>query len=234
MPRLAKRHRTGKRRSAFTLIEASLATVIVGVGVLAIVEAQQSFLQKNAWSTHTSTAMFLANELREMTRTMPRHDRFSGGVYFLDPDAHTGFRGWGPEPDEVTPLDFDDLDDFDGVAFGSAPNLPGALNARFTGPVNALGRVAPEIAWDGSVVVDGQGEPLSLQGWTQYIRVDKVDPNDFTVALDDEFFEPAAGVDPEIEVDQFPVRVTVTILFQDFGDATATVVAEVAWIVPAI
>ena len=128
MTRRKKRQKTRTLRRAFTLIEASLATVIVGVGVLAIVEAQQAFLQKNAWSTHTSTAMFLANEIREMTRNMPRHDAFSGGVYFLDPTAHTGFRGWGPEPDEVSALDFDDLDDFDGVAFGTAPNLPGALN----------------------------------------------------------------------------------------------------------
>lgn len=234
MSRTGRRIRSSALRRGFTLIEAALATVIVGVGVLAVVEAQQAFLQKNAWSTHTSTAMFLANEIREMTRNMPRHDRFSGGVYYLDPDSHTGFTGWGPEPDEVSPLDYDDLDDLDGVAFGTAPNLPGALVARFTGPVNALGQVAPEIAWDGSVVLDLNGEPQSLPGWTQFIRVDKVDPNDFTNAIADEYFEPAAGSVPEIEVDQFPIRVTVTILYQGPNDATATTVAEVAWIVPAI
>jgi type II secretory pathway pseudopilin PulG len=234
MPRHTARRLQRVRRRAFTLIEASLATVIVGVGVLAIVEAQQTFLQKNAWSTHTSTAMFLANEIREMTRNMPRHDRFSGGLYFLDPASHTGFVGWGPETDEISALDYDDLDDFDGVAFGTAPNLPGGLNMRFTGPVNALGEVAPDIAWDGSVVVDANGDPLPLQGWTQFIQVDKVDPYDFTTAIPDEYFEPAAGIDPEVEVDRFPVRVTVTILYQGFGEATATTVAQVAWIVPAI
>jgi len=234
---MTRTHRSARAtplRRAFTLIEASLATVIIGVGVLAVVEAQQAFLQKNAWSTNTSTAMYLANEIREMTRNLPRHDRFTGGVYFLDPEAHTGFRGWGPEGDEVSPADYDDLDDFDGVAFGTAPNLPGALNARFTGPVNAFGTVAPEISWDGAVVLDADGEPVSLQGWTQYIRVDKVDPNDFTASVADDFFEPAAGGVPELEVDRFPVRVTVTILQQGIGEAEARVVSEVAWVVPAI
>ena len=228
------RKRRAGTRDAFTLIEAALATVIVGTGVLAIVEAQQAFLSKNRWSTHTSTAMFLANELREMTRNMARHDQFSGGIYFEDPDAHTGFQGWGPEPDELSVMDYDDLDDLDGVAFGTAPNLPGPLRQRFTGPINAIGQVAPEVAWDGSIVVDANGDPVSLQGWTQYVRVDKVEPNNFTSVVDDDWYEPAVGNVPEREVDEFPVRVHVTILYQGVGEAQATVVAEVAWVAPAL
>ena len=41
-------------RQGFTLIESALATIIVGVGVLSIVAAQQSFHQKNSWSSHIS------------------------------------------------------------------------------------------------------------------------------------------------------------------------------------
>ena len=53
-------------RRAFTLIETALATIILGTGVLAIVQSQQYFYQQNSWSTHTSTATFLASEVREL------------------------------------------------------------------------------------------------------------------------------------------------------------------------
>src|SRR5688572_21645248 len=89
-------------RRGFTLIEAALASIIVGVGVLALVAAQQAFHQKNMWSTHASTGTWLANELREMTLNLPRHDPVTGaGV-------------WGPEENGLSIDDFDDLDDFDG------------------------------------------------------------------------------------------------------------------------
>ncbi len=91
------------RRAGFTLIETALATVIVGVGVLSIVAAQQAFHKQNAWSTHASTATRLGNEIREMTFRLPRHDPVTG---LLLP--------WGPEDNELWVGDFDDLDDFDG------------------------------------------------------------------------------------------------------------------------
>ena len=61
-------------RRGFTLIETALATVIIGVGVLALVDSQAAFLASNAWSTQTATANYLANEIREMTRRLPKHD----------------------------------------------------------------------------------------------------------------------------------------------------------------
>jgi len=42
--------RTSRRAKGFTLMEAALTTVIVGVGVLSIVEAQQAYHQKNDWA----------------------------------------------------------------------------------------------------------------------------------------------------------------------------------------
>ena len=71
-----KRRRTVQpaTRAGFTLIETALATIIVGVGVLAIVGAQQAFHKQNHWSTHASIARQLGNEIREMTLNMPRHD----------------------------------------------------------------------------------------------------------------------------------------------------------------
>ena len=105
----------------FTLIETALATVIVGVGVLAIVSAQQAFHIKNNWSTHASTATLLGNEIREMTLSLPRHDPVNGLAY------------WGAEPNELWVGDFDDVDDFDGDGGGlifSAQLGNGPINAR--------------------------------------------------------------------------------------------------------
>ena len=108
-------------RRGFTLIETALATVIVGVGVLAIVSAQQAFHFKNNWSTHASTATLLGNEIREMTLSLPRHDPVNGLAY------------WGSEPNELWVGDFDDVDDFDGDGGGlifSANLGNGPINAR--------------------------------------------------------------------------------------------------------
>jgi type II secretory pathway pseudopilin PulG len=226
--------------AGFTLIETALATVIVGVGVLALMEAHQAFLRTNSWSTHTSTATLLANELREMTRHYPRHDSFAGGIYFQDPENHTGFQGWGPEGDELDASMFDDLDDFDGVVFGDAAeaDLPGPIAIvddvpmRFPGPINAFSEVIPETLWNGTTALDDEDADLPLQGWTQYVQVDKVDPIDFTTTIDDDYFEPAAGGDPERRVDQFPVRVTVWTLYQGPFDTEAEVVAQHTWVVP--
>lgn len=227
-------------RSAFTLIETALATVIVGVGVLASIEANTSFLQKNAWSTNTSTATFLANELREMTRRYPRHDKFAGGLYFEDAIAHTGFHGWGPEPNEVLidpdtlailGFDFDDLDDFDGALFGSATTTLG-FTQRYDGPIDAFGQIINQMTWTGDLSLDEDGEAFSMTEWSQLVRVEKVDFNEFTTIVPDAQFTPAGPGAAEIPVDAFPVRVTVTVLHQGPLDDAATVIAEVSWIAP--
>ena len=232
--------RISSPRRAFTLIETSLATVIVGVGVLASIEANTSFLQKNAWSTNTSTATFLANELREMTRRFPRHDRYSGGLYFEDINNHTGFQGWGPEPNEILidPItfailgfDFDDLDDFDGALFGSATTtLP--FTQRFDGPIDAFGQIINQTTWTGDLALDENGETFSMSEWSQHVRVEKVDFHDFTSIQPDAHYTPASTGTGEVTVDSFPVRVTVTVLYQGPLAASAIVIAKVSWIAP--
>lgn len=216
------------RRRGFTLIETGLALIVIGVGVLALVEAQQAFLRKNAWSTNASTATFLANEIREMSHSFSRHDPFSGGIYFQDPVAKTGFAGWGLEASETAAADIDDLDDLDGVAFGDAPNLPGPLSVRLPGPIDASARIIPDMSWDGQPVLDSGGNPVPIAGWTQYVRVDKVMPGDYSnvVAHD---FEQAT---PFIAVDQFPLRVTVYVLYQGPLDTEAREIARAVWIAP--
>ena len=113
--------------NGFTLIETALATVIVGVGVLSIVAAQQAFHKQNAWSTNASTATRLGNEIREMTFRLPRHDPVTGLIL-----------PWGPEDNELWVGDFDDLDDFDDDPL--ADHQPAAVVGLQREGVDAVGR----------------------------------------------------------------------------------------------
>ena len=59
------RHRAKARNTrGFTLIETALATVIIGVGVVAMVEVQQSFMRTNRGSSNASAATLMANGIR--------------------------------------------------------------------------------------------------------------------------------------------------------------------------
>ena len=119
---LPKRRRSRRCAQGFTLIEASLATVIIGTGVLAILSAQQAYHMKNNWATRTSTAMLLANEMRERTLSLPLHDPITGDLTL------------GPEGDETSTLSYDDLDDFAGTVTAGV-----GTGTKFNPPVNALG-----------------------------------------------------------------------------------------------
>lgn len=222
--------RRGRRRSAFTLIETALATIIIGLGVLALIESQQSFMKANNWSTHSATAAYLANEVREIMRTLPKHDPVTG-LYLEDGDSGSTLRGWGPETGETDLTDFDDLDDFDGMVL-SADGTVGPEDGNLPGPVDAFGNIIPEIAADGSVRTDEHDIPMALQGWSQRISVEKVDPYNTAVVRSDEYVMPAQGNFAGLGVDQFPLRVTVTVRYQGPGETNPTDIAKVTWIVP--
>lgn len=56
----------GSRRRAFTLIEAMMVTVIVGVGVMAMLELLAAGTMVNGESTELTTAVSLANNINEL------------------------------------------------------------------------------------------------------------------------------------------------------------------------
>ena len=183
-----KRHRTG-----FTLIETALATIIVGVGVLAMVSAQAAFHKKNAWSTHASIAMALGNEIREMTWNLPQRDPVTGDAF------------WGPEGNELSFDDYDDLDDFDGDGGGLI--FSAALG---NGPINARREIIP-----------------NMDGWSQIVRVFNVDPFDIAVDPDrpDDSLLPADGTTAVIAVE-------VVIEYQAVNETTPREMTRVSWIAP--
>lgn len=216
----------------FTLLETMLALIIVLVGVLAVVQAQRSFLSTNAWSSHSATATYLANELREFSRALPRHDPTTGGLYLATPGDPATLTGWGPETGETAVDDINDLDDLDGLVLGEATSFPAGftMRRRLPGPINAFGEVISEVLWDGSVEmveVGGHEQPVSMRGWTQIVQVHKVDPYDYSQVVD-----PATQVAGIRDVGSYPLRITVTILYQGPFEAEAPAVTSVTWVVP--
>lgn len=210
-------------RAGFTLLETSMALVIIGVGVLAFVEAQRSFVQNNSWSSHTATATLLANEIRERMRRLPRHDPVTG-LYLATQGSSTTLQGWGLEGGEITIDDFDDVDDYEDLRFGVDGDLPG--------PIDAFGNVIPQLDPDGAPVLDERGDPVPLQGWTQTVTVEKVDPFNYATIRAPGYFEAAAGAFPGRAVDQFPLRVTVVVEYQGLYDTQPQEVARTFWISP--
>ncbi|MCA9283053.1 MAG: hypothetical protein H6812_02630 [Phycisphaeraceae bacterium] len=223
------------QRHAFTLIETALAVLIIGLGIVTIVSTQITFIRKNQWSTHTATGSLLASEIREMSRNFSRHDRFTGGLYtFTDGGTPTN-AGWGCEVETPTVWDLDDLDDLDGVVFGDATDLPEdfELNHRFAGPINAFRQVINQTNWDGTITtveVDGEVSEVSLRGWTQCVQVEKLDPYDYTIMVDN--YEAGAGGADNRPMTGYPIRVTVIVLFQGEFDDEAREVSRVIWVVP--
>jgi len=231
-----RRQRRGARRDAkgFTLIETSMATLIIGIGVLAMVDAQSSFIVSNQWSSHAASATFLANEIREYTRNLPKHDPVTGISLGDDGGGNTVVLGWGVDTGETVVDDFDDLDDFNGITF-SFIGTPGLDDNDLPGPINSFGEVIPEISVEG----DEQGgttndvfSGVAMRGWYQTIIVEKVHPFDTSQALDEAFFEIANGSFPGREVDQYPLRVSVEVYYQGVNDIEADLVTTVTWIVP--
>ncbi|MEM9374567.1 MAG: hypothetical protein AAGA55_13070, partial [Planctomycetota bacterium] len=138
----------GSPAGGFTLIETSLATLIIGIGVVAMVDAQTAFLVSNQWSSHAASATFLANEIRELTRNLPKHDPVNGIFIGEDDDGNETLFGWGPDAGETTVDDFDDIDDFDGMSF-SFVGTDGLDDLDLPGPINAYREVIPDLNIEG-------------------------------------------------------------------------------------
>lgn len=102
-----------KNKSGFTLIEALIATILIGVSIAALITSNISHTQANAHGMYTTTAEFLIEEIRVMTMPMA----------FVEPDEVPDT--FGPDDGEDDVGDYDDLDDFDGVTFSPPVDVNG-------------------------------------------------------------------------------------------------------------
>ncbi len=213
---------TARPCAGFTLLETALATVILGVGILALIDAQASFTRLNDTSSSSATGAYLANELRERMRDLPRHDPVTG-LYTSIVNGQSTLAGWGRETGESTLADMDDLDDFDGVSFGTGGTFPG--------PIDATGRVLAELDSSGNALV-ANGAQVNMRGWTQAVAVEKVDPRNFATVRARNYAVAANGSIPATNVDQFPVRVTIVVSYTAPGTTRVDEMARVVFIAP--
>jgi len=77
-------------RRGFTLIEAAVTTVILGVGFVAMLELFGATTKNLRVADAITSSTMLADHVMEMTQTMPFNDPQSGALTF------------GPEADETT------------------------------------------------------------------------------------------------------------------------------------
>ncbi len=139
------------RRAGFTLIEAAVTTAIVGTAVLSIMTAQQAFHASTMHAQKMSTALMLAQEVRELTLELPHKDPVWGDhTYGLewdeyDANLHTSLKNI----DDIDDLAYDFWDT--GVDFG----------VRINPPIGALRQPLPD-----------------MQRWSQHVIVEHVDPTD--------------------------------------------------------
>jgi prepilin-type N-terminal cleavage/methylation domain-containing protein len=218
-----QRRRLAKRRG-FTLLETMLTLVIVTVGVAAVFDSYSAFTIANEWSSRTATAELLANEIREFTRTLPRHDPVTG--LDVDDDAATVY-GWGLEPGEILATDIDDIDDLDGIRFiYSGADLQ---NLEMPGPIDAGGNVVDQYIINS--VDRASGDAVQF-GWIQTVTVTKVHPFDYAEVLDADFSEDADGDFRGRDADDYPLRISVTVGYQGSFDADAQDITTLSWIVP--
>src|SRR3954452_19100916 len=96
----ARRAAPGRR--GFTLIEAAMVTVIIGVGVVAMVQLLAAGTVSNSEGTELTTAINLANNIREI----------SLGMNYNDPEQPTV---WATKEADVA--SYDDVFDLDGSTF---------------------------------------------------------------------------------------------------------------------
>jgi len=96
------------KTSGFTIIEALIATILVGLAIVALVMANGVFTQANAAAVNLSTAQFLVEQIRELTVVLP----------VVDPTTEDATFG----PEEGSLASYDDLDDFDGTSFSPPIN----------------------------------------------------------------------------------------------------------------
>jgi len=98
-------HRKRHNKDAFTLVEVIVATVIIGLAVVALLGGNRAFSQTNGEAVKLSNAEFLIGQMREKMLRIP----------IIDPEK--GTETFGTESGEYFVAEYDDIDDFDGMSF---------------------------------------------------------------------------------------------------------------------
>lgn len=107
-----------RKQSGFSLVEVLIATLLVGVSVVALLAGNGAFSMVNGVGVDLSTAEFLVEQIREWTTVME----------VVDPEGGTATFGL----EEPNMVDADDIDDLDGQSFSPPVAAGGDPLAQFS------------------------------------------------------------------------------------------------------
>ena len=136
-------------RRGFTLIESAMVTVIIGVGVVGMLELLAAGTVSNSEGTELTTAINLANNIREM----------SLGMAFYDPTPGDEDKWDTREKNPLGLYDvtlYDNVLDLDGQGTSTNDNDPGAYQ-MFSPPLDVK-----------------RQSIQSHKGWAQWVKVESV------------------------------------------------------------
>jgi type II secretory pathway pseudopilin PulG len=172
-----------RRARGFTLIEAAIVTVIIGVGVVGMLELLAAGTQSNSDGTELTTAINLANNIREM----------SLGLAYYDPQSDPASTDPTKKPvwnsREASVDLYDNIMDLDGPtdtwnlqnpALGANYDPPSGYQ-KFKPPLNVGRKPIPEYA-----------------NWEQWVKVETVSENNVSQILTHDPMSPTARVTVKI------------------------------------
>ncbi|MHC4507609.1 MAG: type IV pilus modification PilV family protein [Planctomycetota bacterium] len=112
----------GQEKRAFTLVEAMLAVVVLGIAAAGVLLPFVSGAAVRAEGVRRTLAAGLASDLMEQIIKLPFHD----------PDDETSYNP-GPEPGETGAANFDNIDDYHGYIEAQG-QVKDAAGVAFTDP----------------------------------------------------------------------------------------------------
>jgi len=152
----ARPPRRARCARGFTLIEAAMVTVICGVGVMSMLQLLAAGSAENGDAARLTTAMTLANNVREMSLALAFYDTQQ------NPDVSP--RVWDSK--EATVETYDNVMDLDGpVDTWSTPEDPRGWQ-KFSPPRDGTRQV-----------ING------YTSWAQYVKVETVSRDDFSLLM---------------------------------------------------
>ena len=136
--------------SGFTLVEAAVATALIGIALAALLTALRSGTRTNEAGRRLTQAVFLSQEIREWTLRLP----------FEDPEEPGDTPG-SEEGDPQTAVD--DLDDLVGVTFSPPRDAYGAVIADMSGWSETITLTWRDSSNVATVVANGSSDVVHVE-----------------------------------------------------------------------
>lgn len=157
----------------FTLIEAAVATVVVGMGIVALVHALGAGTRVNAVGRQMTHAVYLTQAIREWTVTLPFRDQNEADQGNpVGPDSTTSPEYFVDDLDDMMNYTFSPPRDGTGAAISAMTGWSQTVNMQWRDP-HSLTTAVPDGTSDTicvTTIVSFQGEEVLRSSWFVFKR----------------------------------------------------------------